>query len=48
VTALGEALIVRLRTLGSRYEATVAELDADIEQMGARVAAHLAAMGVKG
>lgn len=48
VTALGEALIVRMRILGRRYEATVAELDADIEQVGTRVAAHLAAMGVKG
>ena len=48
VTALGQALIARLRVLASRYESTVSELDAEVEALSAKVAAHLDAMGVEG
>jgi type I restriction enzyme M protein len=40
-------LVARLGVLGERYEKTVGELDADIEALSAKVAAHLAAMGVE-
>jgi type I restriction enzyme M protein len=48
VTALGQALITRLRVLAGRYESTVSELDAEVEALSAKVAAHLDAMGVEG
>ncbi|WP_442545180.1 N-6 DNA methylase [Arthrobacter sp. KN11-1C] len=48
VTALGQALIARLRVLGSRYESTAGELEAEVEALSAKVAAHLAVMGFKG
>jgi type I restriction enzyme M protein len=47
VTAFGQALIARLRVLADRYESTGGELDAEVESLGAKVAEHLAAMGVK-
>ena len=47
VTALGQALVARLRVLADRYESTVGELDAEVEELGAKVAEHLAAMGVR-
>ncbi|MEU1316316.1 type I restriction-modification system subunit M [Streptomyces tibetensis] len=47
ITALGQALVTRLRVLASRYESTVGELDAQVEAHAATMAAHLAAMGVK-
>lgn len=47
VTVLGQELIARLRVLSNRYEATVGELDAEIDELGARVAEHLAAMGIE-
>ncbi|MGV9563911.1 type I restriction-modification system subunit M [Streptomyces sp. NPDC003480] len=46
VTALGQALVARLRVLADRYESTVGDLDTQIEVLAARVANHLAAMGV--
>lgn len=46
VTALGQALIARLRVLADRYESTLREIDAEVEELGAKVAAHLTAMGV--
>ena len=48
VTALGQTLITRLRVLADRYESTVAEIDARVESLSAKVAAHLGAMGVNG
>ncbi|MBT8163156.1 MULTISPECIES: class I SAM-dependent DNA methyltransferase [Arthrobacter] len=48
VTALGQALIARLRVLGNRYESTVGELEAEVEALSAKVTAHLAVMGFKG
>lgn len=48
VTALRQALITRLRVLADRYEATVGELDDSVKELSTKVAAHLAAMGVKG
>ncbi|KRE99813.1 type I restriction endonuclease subunit M [Nocardioides sp. Soil777] len=48
VSMLGRDLVARLHVLASRYESTLLELDHDVEKLGARVAAHLAAMGVKG
>ncbi|MFD9479403.1 type I restriction-modification system subunit M [Streptomyces nojiriensis] len=47
VTALGQALVTRLRVLADRYESTVGERDAQVEALAAKVSAHLAAMGVK-
>ena len=47
VTALGQALIARLHVLANRYQSTVSEIDAEVEKLSAKVAAHLAAMGVK-
>ncbi|AOT58938.1 type I restriction-modification system subunit M [Streptomyces rubrolavendulae] len=47
VTALGQALVARLRVLADRYESTVGELGAQVEALAAKVSAHLAAMGVK-
>ena len=46
VTALGQALIARLRVLADRYESTVDELHAEVEALSVKVATHLAAMGV--
>ncbi|WP_226345886.1 type I restriction-modification system subunit M [Agilicoccus flavus] len=46
VTALGRALVTRLRTLAERYELTARELDTEVERLTARVREHLAAMGV--
>lgn len=48
VTALGQALIARLHVLADRYESTVGEIDAQLESQSAKVAAHLAALGVNG
>lgn len=47
VNALTLALVDRIQTLGDRYASTVGQLDADLEALEARVAAHLAAMGVE-
>jgi type I restriction enzyme M protein len=33
--------------LADRYEATVGQIEADVDELSAKVAAHLAAMGVK-
>ncbi|MFC8530300.1 type I restriction-modification system subunit M [Nocardia sp. NPDC057227] len=48
VTALGATLVARLRMLADRYEFTVGELDNEVEKLGAKVASHLAMIGVKG
>jgi type I restriction enzyme M protein len=47
VTALGQALVARLRVLADRYESTVGEFNAAVDELSAKVDAHLAAMGVK-
>ncbi|MEU6131419.1 type I restriction-modification system subunit M [Saccharopolyspora sp. NPDC047091] len=47
VTALGQALIGRLRVLADRYESTVDELDDAMDVLSAKVAQHLVDMGVK-
>ncbi|WP_193128774.1 type I restriction-modification system subunit M [Gulosibacter sediminis] len=44
--ALIQTLVQRLNVLGSRYEQTVGDLDGEVEALTAKVAAHLAAMGV--
>ena len=46
--ALIQRLVQRLDVLGSRYEQTVGDLEAETESLSARMAAHLAAMGVRG
>ncbi len=46
VTKLRQAFVLRLEVLGARYAATVPELDAELERLGAAVAAHLRALGV--
>jgi len=48
VTALGQALVLRLRVLGERYEWTVGELESKLKAVSAQVAEHLRAMGVNG
>ena len=47
VSTLTQMLIERLKVLGDRYENTVGDLDAEVESASAKVAAHLAAMGVQ-
>lgn len=46
VEALTLDLVARIQQLGERYAATVADLDAELETLEARVASHLTAMGV--
>ncbi|MDR5700717.1 type I restriction-modification system subunit M [Agromyces aerolatus] len=47
VNALTLALVARIQQLGERYAATVADLDFELEELEAKVAGHLAAMGVR-
>ncbi|MGO1347360.1 MAG: N-6 DNA methylase [Brevibacterium aurantiacum] len=44
--ALIQKLVQRLNVLGARYEQTVVDLDAEVDELSAKVAEHLAAMGV--
>jgi type I restriction enzyme M protein len=46
VTALTLALVSRIRELGERYAETARALDAELERLEAKVAGHLADMGV--
>jgi type I restriction enzyme M protein len=46
VTTLGQALITRLRELADRYESTVGVIEAEVQDLGKKVMAHLATMGV--
>lgn len=46
--ALIQKFVRRLNVIGSRYEETVSNLEAEVEALSAKVAAHLAAMGVAG
>ncbi|MCT7294086.1 type I restriction-modification system subunit M [Rhodococcus sp. PAE-6] len=46
VEALTLDLVARIQQLGERYAATVPDLDAELDQLEAKVAEHLAAMGV--
>lgn len=46
LTALGQALVGRLRVLAERYESTVGELEAAAKQLSSKVAVHLTTMGV--
>lgn len=41
-----QRLVERLNVLGERYETAVGDLEAEVEALSAKVAAHLAAMGV--
>jgi type I restriction enzyme M protein len=47
VNALTLALVSRIQQLGERYAETVSVIDADVEKFEARVARHLADMGVE-
>ena len=47
VEALTLALVRRIHELGERYAETVGEIDHELTRVEAKVAAHLAAMGVK-
>ena len=47
VNALTLALVARIQQLGERYAATVGDLDAELNKLEAKVAGHLAAMGVE-
>lgn len=46
LVAAVQRFTARLHVLAGRYEATLAELDAEIEALSAKVVEHLAAMGV--
>jgi type I restriction enzyme M protein len=46
VNALTLDLVARIHQLGVRYAETVGDLDAELERLEAKVAAHLAAMGI--
>lgn len=48
LSVLTQKLVERLNVLGERYEKTLGDLDAEVEALGAKVSAHLVAMGVKG
>ena len=47
VEALTLGLVARIQQLGERYEATVEDLDAELDELEAKIAAHLAEMGVE-
>jgi type I restriction enzyme M protein len=47
VNALTLTLVARVQQLGERYAETVGDLDANLEELEAKVAGHLAAMGVE-
>jgi type I restriction enzyme M protein len=47
VNALTLDLVARIQQLGERYAETVSDLDAELEELEAKVARHLAAMGVE-
>ena len=47
VSTLTQILIDRLEVLGDRYEQTIADLDAAVEELSAKVGTHLTAMGVE-
>ena len=46
VNSLTLALVARIQELGERYAQTVAGLDEELQKLDAKVAAHLASMGV--
>lgn len=46
VSALGQALVVRLHVLADRYEATVGELVAEVGALNTKITEHLASMGI--
>jgi len=46
LVALVRTLIERINRLADRYTETVKDLDNEVAALGAKVAAHLAAMGV--
>jgi type I restriction enzyme M protein len=47
VTALTLSLVSRLQALGERYAETAGQLDVELAQLEARVASHLAEMGIQ-
>jgi type I restriction enzyme M protein len=47
VNALTLELVARIQELGERYAETIGDLDAELEKLEAKVAGHLAEMGVK-
>jgi type I restriction enzyme M protein len=47
VNALTFNLVTRIQQLGERYVETVADLDAELDVLSAKVASHLASMGVE-
>jgi type I restriction enzyme M protein len=47
VTTLGQILIGRMQILANRYESTMGEIVAQVEELSEVVTGHLAAMGVK-
>ena len=47
VTGLTLDLVARIQELGERYEATVAALDKELDELAAKTASHLADLGVR-
>lgn len=47
VTGLGQALVARLLVLTIRYDEPVGRLSAQVDELSAKVAAHLTAMGIE-
>ena len=45
--ALTQQLVGRLHVLAERYDATVGDLETEVERLSAKVAAHLAAIGIR-
>lgn len=46
VEALTFDLVARIQQLGERYASTVGDIDAELDRLEAKVAGHLADMGV--
>lgn len=47
VTKLTHNLVARIKELGERYDTTLASLEAEIDKQSAKIAQHLADMGIK-
>lgn len=47
VTKLTHNLVARIKQLGERYDATLGDLESEIEKLSSKVALHLAEMGLK-
>ncbi|MET3810230.1 type I restriction-modification system subunit M [Arthrobacter sp. UYEF3] len=47
ITKLTHTLVARIRELGERYDETVGDLESELQQLSAKVAEHLAEIGIR-